>query len=154
MQSNRRGDPTSTSSDSGYDAQPFSPYHRGDNSSNDEELISSQEQQTEVTQKRPSLAARTRHLYPRDEDEDDYINLQPQGQSPYNKEDHSDKGMEREMISSQVVEVESRPSITVRRDRISITQKGGDEEDDSRPCKWLLCDDIVLQYMCVCILLR
>ncbi|XP_076446260.1 uncharacterized protein LOC143283780 isoform X2 [Babylonia areolata] len=119
-QSKRRGDPTSTSSDSGYDAQTFSPYHRGDNSSNEEELAPSQNLQTE-TQSRPSLAVRTRHLYPRDEDEDDYVNLPAVGQTTpaaaYRVE-NSDKGMGKEVPPSGEVEVASRPTITVRRTRV------------------------------------
>lgn len=127
-QSNRRGDPTSTSSDSGYDAQT----HRGDNSSNEEEITSSQQQQTE-SRARPSLAARTRHLYPRDEDEDDYVNLRvtdTTSQSSY-KHKFSDKGLGKEVPPPSEVEVETKPTITVRRERVEALRR--EAGDDSKP---------------------
>lgn len=62
-QNARRGDPTSTSSDSGYDAQTFLPYHRGDNSSNEEEAMLTSAHKEPVRQS--SLSAKLRGLYPR-----------------------------------------------------------------------------------------
>ncbi|KAL8617088.1 hypothetical protein ACOMHN_014259 [Nucella lapillus] len=132
-QNNRRGDPTSTSSDSGYDAQTFSPYHRGDNSSNEEEITLSQQQQTE-TRARPSLAARTKHLYPRDEDEDDYVNLRvtETTESSYKRE-FSEKEVGKEVPPAGEIEVKSRPTITLRRERGEVSRKAVDGDDDSKP---------------------
>ncbi|XP_070198566.1 trichohyalin-like [Littorina saxatilis] len=128
-QSTRRGEPASISSDSGYDAQTFSPYHRGDNSSNEEE-INHLNNKSEPP-KRPSLASRTRHLYPCDDEEDevDYVNV-PNNNSAYSSDIYADQRGQREVIPSQQVEVESRPSITVRREVINVSQQ---EEDDSKP---------------------
>lgn len=132
FQSTRRGGPTSTSSDSGYDAQTFSPWHRGDISSNEEEIAPPSSQPETEVQKRPSLAARTRHLY-RDEDEENYVNLQDTNKSPSDPDgDSTEQGREREVIPTQQIQVESRPSITVRREIVNVLQKGA-EEDDSKP---------------------
>ena len=85
--------------------------------------------ETEV-QKRPSLAARTKHLYHRDEEEEEnYVNLRV-SKSP--NEDFTKLGQEREVIPSQQIEVESRPSITVRREVINVSQQGPEEDDSKR----------------------
>ena len=121
-------------------------------------------------QKRPSLGVRTKHLYPRDEEEEENgLGLQdaakgPQGYSQgpqdaakgpqgYNQGlagqgRRGQREREREVVPPQQVQVEARPSITVRRERINVSRQGA-EEDDSKPVA--TCGYPLLMCVCVCV---
>ncbi|KAK7498674.1 hypothetical protein BaRGS_00010051 [Batillaria attramentaria] len=123
-QMTRRGGPTSTSSDSGYDAQTYPSY------SNDDDT--SQSQVTEDHHPPPAPATRQKHFYPYEEEEDNssFLDSQPAGwnSQPQHRGDNSEEQREAEVTSSQQVQVESRPSITIRREVVNAVH-----DDDTKP---------------------